>query len=140
MSYAQRQQQLQDNFHFTCSCARCQSGRNDDLVLDKIQTLQEILGVWTPTSHEIIGSAEKMVSLYREIKLDAFLDIAYGHAALAYLSFGDSEGARKYAELAAEAVLLKNGKDAADYRLWQEVMNEPEGHWSWKYRVQGPGF
>lgn len=68
--------------------------------------------------------------------MDAFLDIAYGHAVLTYSALGDAKNAVKYAKLAADAVRMTNGPHAQDFRLWDGiVVGGIEDHWSWKYRL-----
>ena len=79
--------------------------------------------------------AEKLVRLYEEQGLHAFLDSGYGLAALTYNSVGDVEMAKKYAKLAAEIVAMKDGPVVADFQVWNSVADDPEGHWSWRTRV-----
>lgn len=81
-----------------------------------------------------------LVKLYKEEGLDAFLDDAYGHAALMYNSVGSVRGAKKYAKLAAEASKLKYGFDGAGLdkaREWEGIARDPKGHGSWGRRKKG---
>jgi hypothetical protein len=132
--YASRQQYLLDAFHFNCSCSRCISGDTSDAVLAQITSLQQILGDWSPGSTATTEKAEKLIQLYKELGLDGFLDSAYGYATLTYNAIGDARGAVKYANLAAEAVALKDGLGAADFRMWNELIDNSKEHWSWKWR------
>jgi hypothetical protein len=75
-----------------------------------------------------------LIQLFRDEKLDSFLDTAYGHAVFTYNAVGDIKNAVKYARLAAEATVMTNGPHAPDFSLWKEVIMNPEAHWSWRFR------
>jgi hypothetical protein len=80
-----------------------------------------------------------LVNLYKEEGLDAFLDDAYGHAALMYNSVGSARGAAKYANLAAEASWLKYGFDGVGMQKvqeWKGIARDPKGHGSWRRRKE----
>jgi hypothetical protein len=103
-------------------------------VLDEITSLQQVLGDWNDGSSATSEQAEELIQLYEEHGLDAFLDSAYGYAALTYNAAGEVKGARKYAGLAAKAVAMKDGPAAPDFRMWEMMLDDPKGHWSWRYR------
>lgn len=63
------------------------------------------------------------------------MDLAYGHAALTYNAVGDSANAVRYAEKAKEAISMKDGKWSANLKIWETLLEGPEGHWSFKRRV-----
>lgn len=65
------------------------------------------------------------------------MDVPYGFAALAWNAVGEREKAVRYAEAAREVVLLKDGRGGASagLRIWEEVIKDVEGHWSWRRRV-----
>jgi hypothetical protein len=52
-----------------------------------------------------------------------------------YNSFGDVEAAKKYAKLAAETVAMKEMPGIAEFEVYKALMNDPEGHWSWRSRI-----
>ena len=81
--------------------------------------------------------AEKLIRLYEQERLQGFLDTAYGYTALAYNAVGDARRATKYARLAADAAVLKGGPGAPLFRTWKEVIDNPKGHWSWRWRLRG---
>lgn len=136
-SHAVRQEYLLDAFHFTCTCSRCQQGEASDDVLDEIETLQASLGNWASDSTASVKEAETLVQLYKQVGLDAFLDTAYGYAALTYNAVGSVRGATKYAKLAGEAAGLKYGPSAADIQVWEALERYPQGHLSWRRRKTG---
>jgi hypothetical protein len=129
-----RQHHLQSGFHFTCTCPRCLSPRTD-ATLSLIQSLQSHLNDWSPTSPGSPAIAEQLLQLYRDEGLEGFMDVAYGFAALAYSAAGDEARAVGYAEQAREAVLMKDGLWRGDLRIWEEVVGDVRGHWSWRRRI-----
>jgi hypothetical protein len=76
-----------------------------------------------------------LIRLYEQEGLEGFLDTAYGYAALACNAVGDARGARKYGRLAADAAVLKGGPEAPNLKIWEELIDNPKGHWSWKWRT-----
>lgn len=66
-----------------------------------------------------------------------FLETPYGYASLAYNAIGDKRGARKFAALAKEAGVIKDGPRNINTALWGSMLERPEGHWSWRHRVTG---
>jgi hypothetical protein len=79
--------------------------------------------------------AEELLILYREEGLEGFMDTAYGFAALAYNANGDAEKAVQFARKAQEAILIKDGMWTANWRIWEELIADVEGHWSWRRRL-----
>jgi hypothetical protein len=154
--HAERYQQSTSAFHFACDCARCQNAGKSDINLSIINNLEKTLSKWyscslfhtlstsltllrDPNSKEAIGTpehAERLILLYKEEGLDAFLDVPYGHATLAYNAVGDDKEARRYAKLARLAVTLKDGVGVGDWNLWRKMEVAPKVHWSWEKRKQ----
>ncbi|KAG9233383.1 hypothetical protein BJ875DRAFT_512278, partial [Amylocarpus encephaloides] len=131
-----RQEHLRQGFHFTCNCKLCTNAKLSDAVLKRLQALQKKLGNWEHPEDGTRDDAMELIGLYKNQGLDSFLDLPYGFASLAYNSFGDARRAIRYARLAAEATEMKFGPGAADINLWQRIMEEPEKHWSWRYRMR----
>ncbi|KIV86914.1 hypothetical protein PV11_02490 [Exophiala sideris] len=129
-----RQKYLLDAFHFTCSCSRCHNGEASDMTLEEIDALQSSLGDWSADSTATVKQTETLIQKYKEEGLEAFLDVAYGYAALTYNAVGSVRGTNKYAKLAAEAVVLKYGPSAPDLQMWNELERNPQGHSSWRWR------
>lgn len=132
--YTVRQEYLLDAFGFTCTCSRCAKGESTDQSLVEIHNLQQSLGNWAADSPASVKQAERLVKVYLEEELDAFLDFAYGHAALMYNSAGSLRGTVKYARLAAEAAALKYGPGSGDVRTWMALVEDPTEHSSWRRR------
>ncbi|KAH8814965.1 hypothetical protein F5884DRAFT_158077 [Xylogone sp. PMI_703] len=135
-SHASRNAHLQQAFHFTCSCPLCSSPEASDETLKQISSMQQTLGDWSPTSKATTKLADQLIGLYESLHLDAFMDTAYGYAALTYSAAGNVKKTKKFSELALEAVAMRLGKSAPDYALWEELRKKPEDHWSWKIRIR----
>ncbi|KAE8851393.1 hypothetical protein HRS9122_01680 [Pyrenophora teres f. teres] len=136
-----RQKHLQTGFHFNCTCSRCTSPTSD-ATLSRMETIQSQLNDWSATSPAASPSTslalvDELMGLYRSEGLEGFMDLAYGYAALAYSAVGDRDMALRYAELAKEAILLKDGKWVANFGVWEELIGNVEGHWSWMMRKGG---
>jgi hypothetical protein len=129
-----RQQHLQQGFHFTCTCRRCVDAASDAR-LERIKSMEAELNNWAPGSSATPGMAEDLLELYRREGLEGFMDMAYGFAALAYSAVGDKGTAVAFAEKAQEAILVKDGRWTENWGVWEEFVRDVEGHWSWKRRV-----
>ena len=76
-----------------------------------------------------------MVQVYVDEGLEGFLDVPYGFAALACNAVGRAEEARAWAWKAGSAVLMKDGKIADALRIWDSLLSDAEGHWSYRWRL-----
>lgn len=132
--FAKRQRYLRDSFHFTCNCSRCLRGAAADEVLAEISALQTSLGNWAPGSGASVKQAERLIQIYQEEGLEGYLDPAYCHAALTYNAVGSVRGAKKYLELAIQAIELRLGPAAPDLATWRDILDDPTAHWSWRRR------
>lgn len=100
-----------------------------------MSSLQTQLNDWSPDSAASPEMAEELLELYRDDGLEGFMDVAYGFAALAWNAAGDSEKAISYAKEAKEAILMKDGKWVPNLQLWDEIIKDTKGHWSYRRRV-----
>jgi hypothetical protein len=76
-----------------------------------------------------------LISLYEEEHLHAAKATGHTFAALAYNAVGDKMMAEWHAELALEAGMVNSGPND-DERAMKQLLNDPEGHWSWMARKQ----
>jgi hypothetical protein len=134
---------LEDAFGFECACRRCSQPENDDVALAEVQEIEKLLGTWDNEVGVVpwygySDRAERLLELYERLGLQGFMNTAYGHAALAYNSVGESGRATMYARRALEAARLRHGKDNGSRAVgvWLEFL---EGgawkHWSFRKRV-----
>ncbi|KIX06446.1 uncharacterized protein Z518_04422 [Rhinocladiella mackenziei CBS 650.93] len=135
--YVKRQKYLRDSFHFVCQCPRCLRGEAGDDALTEIDALQKSLGDWGIDSSASVKQAERLIQTFQDQGLDGYLDPAYCHAALTYNAAGSVRGAKKYVQLAIEAIKLRLGPWAPDLPVWKEMLDNPTGHWSWRRRKRG---
>ncbi|KAJ9302063.1 hypothetical protein DTO271G3_929 [Paecilomyces variotii] len=131
-----RQRHLKESFRFTCGCSRCLASKTADAALAEMKSIEASLADWTKTSIASTELAEKLIELYRQERLEGFLDTAYRHAALTYNAVGNSAQAKKYAQLAADSGAMKDGPEAPNVRGMKELLKHPEKHWSWRRRMQ----
>ncbi|KAF2099799.1 SET domain-containing protein [Rhizodiscina lignyota] len=131
-THAGRQEHL-SSFGFTCTCRRCTNDAASDRTLGQIHELQGLLGNWK-TRDATPEKALELIKLSESEGLDAFMDVAYGHAALAYNAVRDKKRAKEYATLAREKSGQRYGPHGRDLGMWDELMNDPTKHWSWMWR------
>ena len=145
-----RQSHLRSAFHFSCTCPRCRNSERSDRNLGEISTLRSTLNHWDTTissssssssdeeNNLITENAEQLINIYKEERLEAFIDQAYALAALTYNSMGNAEEAKRYAALAAATVVIRlgGGAEEEDLRHSRMISADPEGHWSWRRRVK----
>jgi hypothetical protein len=130
-----RQHHLQSGFHFTCTCPRCTSPTESDITLSLIHSLQVNLNDWSDDSVGTPELAAQLLRIYRGEGLEGFMDLAYGFAALAYSAVGNEKLAIEFAGNAKEAILMKDGRWSENLRIWEEMLGDVRGHWSWMRRL-----
>ena len=141
--FAWRQNELSEAFGFSCTCQRCTHPAADDAILTEIRTLEAELGDWDTLPTEDSGpateKAEHLIELYQKLKLEGFMNTAYGHAALAFNSVGVSERATMYARKALNVAKWRHGNTGSRaVGVWEEFLEEgARMHWSWNRRRQG---
>ena len=132
---AERQAHLGGGFHFECACERCVDAGRSDGVLDRVNEMQAQLNDWSAGSLASPEMAEELVRVYVEEGLEGFLDVPFGFAALAFNAVGMADEARVWAAKARSAVLVKDGEGADALRIWDSLLSDAEGHWSYRRRL-----
>ena len=89
MPHSARRANLLNAFHFTCQCSRCLAGEKSDANLQEIIRIQQTLGNWDIESNAETKLVGKLLQLYEREGLQAFMDTAYGYAALTWNTVGD---------------------------------------------------
>lgn len=136
-----RQSQLRE-WGFTCTCQQCslnatETGASDNR-LRQIKALEKEIESIMGTRGAVGLKPEmggKLVQLYREERMDAYVAPAYTRAALIYAMFGDEERAREYAAEAVAALERETGPHAKDAVSMRELARAPRGHWAWEVKV-----
>jgi hypothetical protein len=138
---AQRLSQLSE-WGFTCQCSQCtlparESGASDiriRLIKELEGEIEKIMG--RPGGQGVRPEmAGKLVELYLEERLDAYLAPTYTKAALIYSMFGNEARAREYAREAVGALERETGPHAKDIGSMERLAENPKGHWSWAIKV-----
>ena len=121
---------------FRCSCSRCRAGPTIDQALEQIRHREEILEDWSVDSPATSDYALGLIRQYNIERLEAFLDVPYGYAALEYNAVGDWAQARRYAIKAADVMFSGGLAGFPSYKEWKELANNPRIHWSWLARLR----
>jgi hypothetical protein len=138
---ARRLSQLSE-WGFTCQCSQCtlptrESGASDiriRLIKELEDEIEKIMG--RPGGKGVKPEmAGKLVELYREERLDAYLAPTYTKAALIYSMFGNEERAREYAREAVGALERETGPHAKDIASMERLAENPKAHWSWAIKA-----
>ena len=137
---ARRMRSLEKNWGFKCSCSTCTAHAflvsESDSRLEQIATIQQdVLSDWTESSAATPATAELLIGLYQQERLDASLATAYQHAAETYSSYGMKWEAVRYARLSVEMSMLDKGWNDKDTAVMQKMVADPTMTWSWKKRV-----
>lgn len=81
--------------------------------------------------------AELLVSLAEEERLDAVMLQPYRAAALEWNALGERKKASHYARLAVRFGINSFGSQNPMVRDMEDLIQDPELHWSWKLRSLG---
>jgi hypothetical protein len=102
--------------------------------LTEINTLENVLSDWEPSSTASTKQAEQLLRIYINEGLDGYMDPAYCHAALTYNAAGSVRGAEKYIKLAEETQRLRLGPGVSDLGACNGMKDNLQNHWSWRRR------
>jgi hypothetical protein len=80
-------------------------------------------------------TAELLVDLYHQERLEGAAADAYTYAALEYAYVGEKRMAQKWAAKAIEALSLWRGEDHMYYQGMWSLLYDPENHDAWKFMV-----
>ncbi|KAK0670962.1 hypothetical protein QBC41DRAFT_354526 [Cercophora samala] len=135
-----RQKELQD-WGFECTCSQCtlnslEIDASDARVKEIKRLEEEIEDKMSRRGEEIKPEmGGKLVDMYLEEKLFAYLAPTYVRAALIYSMFGNEAKAKEYAEEAVGALTREYGTHAKDIESMRELAADVKGHWSWGIKV-----
>jgi hypothetical protein len=130
---------LKKEWEFQCSCQRCAAeahlvAESDDRVTQMKALIAE-LDNYSGTSMATPETAELLVLLF-ELEGVAFrLHEAYYRAAVEWNGVGRVIEATKYARLCLDRGLRLRGPDRPFIDSMKELVRNPEGHWSWRFRL-----
>jgi hypothetical protein len=133
-----RQEELQENFRFTCFCQLCSlpphQSRESDLKLDRIHTLDCVIdqaGVpgLISSSRLILSYVDEQVQLWNNPTPDEVgLARAYPDAFQVAIANGDLARARTFAERLVPLYLTTLGADSPDVIHYRKLVQDPTTH------------
>ncbi|KAK4231118.1 SET domain-containing protein 5 [Podospora fimiseda] len=143
--YSTRQAHLQQIWGFPCTCSQCSLpsllSQASDARIREIRNLEKEIEEKMARNNGIEIKPEmagRLVKLYLDERLEAYMAPTYTRAALIYSMFGDEAKAMEYAKEAVEALEREHGEDNGDAESMKEMLRNLKGHWSWRIKVRPP--
>ncbi|KAK3989986.1 SET domain-containing protein 5 [Cladorrhinum sp. PSN332] len=142
---AERQKQLKETWGFDCACSQCTLPELESMASDarvrEIRRLEKEIEDKMATNNGRDVKPEmggRLVKLYLDERLEAYMAPTYTRAALIYSMFGNEEKALEYAREAVAALDRELGSEAGDVVSMREMLDDLKGHWSWRIKVPPP--
>lgn len=135
-----RQHQLRSHWGFKCTCKHCTA--DEDVVADSDRRIEQIHALWrdlddySPASSGSTEKAEQLVELYQLEHLDTRMHEAYYRAAIEWNGVGNSALAVEAAGRCLERGELMRGPEAPFAKNMRDLLQNPQKHWSWNFRLQ----
>ncbi|KAK0648101.1 hypothetical protein B0T16DRAFT_325814 [Cercophora newfieldiana] len=129
---------LSKTWSFTCTCPRCmlephlleESNSRSQSILSLRRELDDYSTSASPQK------AELLITLYELEGLQVRIYEAYYRAALEWNGVGDSGRAVRYARMCLDKGLLLRGPNRPFVDNMKELVADPTGHWSWRFRLK----
>lgn len=135
-----RQTQLQSHWGFECTCKHCTA--DTDLIADSDRRIEQIHALWrdlddySPASSGSADNAQQLIELYQLEHLDTRMHEAHYRAAIEWNGVGDSALAVEAARRCLEKGELMRGPEAPFARNMRDLLQDPQKHWSWRFRLK----
>ncbi|KAH8783069.1 hypothetical protein F5883DRAFT_482789 [Diaporthe sp. PMI_573] len=134
-----RQHQLLSHWGFECTCKHCtadpdsiaQSDRN----VGQIHALWSDLDDYSPASRGSTDKAEQLLELYKLEGLDTRMHEAYYRASVEWNGVGNSAAAVEAARMCLDRGEQMRGPQAPFVKNMRELIQDPQKHWSWRFRL-----
>jgi hypothetical protein len=137
MNSAERKVRMNAQWGFNCSCTLCSSPEHVLAASDeRIQLIEDLEGELNDLSHNRtagIETAEFLISLYKQERLDGVIGDAYMYAAFEHAYLGLKRRTQMYAALAIEHMSLWRGVKHEYYQAMHRLFVEPERQPSWGF-------
>lgn len=137
MGHAERNQRMTKQWGFKCSCPSCTAPPDVILMSDyRVQLIEELeieLNNLTPARNASVATAEMLITLHEQERLDGVIGDAYMYAAFEYAYLGDKRQTQKYALLACEHMAIWRGAKHPYYLAMQRLLVDPTKERSWLY-------
>ncbi|EGG02382.1 uncharacterized protein MELLADRAFT_110239 [Melampsora larici-populina 98AG31] len=126
------------HYGFSCTCSHCsmsdEESRASDQRIEEIDAILAHLDDYTYKSKANLDTADRLIQLYHEERLDGLMAEAYTLATMTYNSFGEIEGVKKHAALARSAGILVAGPEWSELPAIEEFLEHPQTHWTYNTR------
>jgi hypothetical protein len=140
MKSDERKSRMISQWGFNCSCTLCSSAQH---VLDSsdervalIDALENELNDLDANRTSDLSTAEFLISLYEQERLDGVIGDAYMYAAFESAYVGLKRKTQMYAALAIEHMALWRGVQHEYYRAMHRLFTQPEAQPSWEYFIK----
>lgn len=138
-SREERQKQLHKTWGFECKCSQCsipaEEHEHSETRLNEIKWIEAKLTDYSEHRGISTGLITYLLGLYENESLHCCLGRAYTLAALNFNGLGYETQAKKYAELAIEALKVEKGEGNADIRDLEALIKRPNKHWTFSGRL-----
>ncbi|KAF2669111.1 hypothetical protein BT63DRAFT_250514 [Microthyrium microscopicum] len=137
MMSEERKQRIHAQWGFSCSCPSCTAPKDvkelSDYRIGMIETLETELNDLSLDRNASISTAEMLISLHQQERLDGVVGDAYMYAAFEHAYIGDKRGTQMNAALACEHMAIWRGTNHQYYQAMQRLLVNPEAERSWQY-------
>jgi hypothetical protein len=137
MRSAERKIRMQSQWGFNCSCSLCTAPEHVVRASDERLALMEQIETelndlsWNRTAD--VATAELLISLHEQERLDGVIGDAYMYAAFENAYLGNKRTVQKWAALAVEHMAIWRGTGHQYYLAMLRLLYSPEGEKSWMY-------
>jgi hypothetical protein len=137
MNSNDRKARMLSQWGFNCTCTLCSSPQdildNSDERVALIDALENELNDLNTNRTSDLSTAEFLVSLYEQERLDGVIGDAYMYAAFESAYVGLKRKTQMYASLALEHMALWRGVQHEYYLAMYRLFTQPEAQPSWEY-------
>lgn len=104
-----------------------------DYRVTMIEELEAELNDLTPERNATIETAELLISLHKQERLDGVIGDAYMYGAFEAAYIGDKRRTQRYATLACEHMAIWRGVHHQYFQAMQRLIVQPEKEKSWMF-------
>ncbi|KAK4171742.1 hypothetical protein QBC36DRAFT_350120 [Triangularia setosa] len=138
---SQTRQSSLSYWNFTCSCSRCTQPsrrlRESDDRTAQLLGIRNKLDQYDISLRDGQAMAELLIALYEIEGLEARIHEAYYRAAIEFNGVENRWKATKFARLCLDRGLLLKDETRPFVVQMRSLVEHPEGHWSWGFRLVG---
>jgi hypothetical protein len=140
MNSEERKGRMASQWGFNCTCTLCSSERHvldaSDERIALIDALENELNELDQNRTADLSTAEFLISLYQQERLDGVIGDAYMYAAFESAYTGLKRKTQMYAAKAIEHMSLWRGVQHEYHQAMHRLLTDPENQPSWRYFVK----